>query len=166
LTSSWLHLLKGWSLLKIRGDSLIEVLKQTGAPASQLKIELTESILIDDVDDATAKIRQLKELGFNFSIDDFGTGYSSLSYLMRLPIEQLKIDQSFIVHLPTEPRDCVVTKTIIDMAKNLGMHVIAEGVETEAQFQFLVDHGCPSFQGYLFSPALDVVTFEQFIDHQ
>lgn len=139
------------------------VLNETGANPQLLKIELTESMLIEDVNSAMAKMQELNNMGIGISIDDFGTGYSSLSYLMRLPIEQLKIDQSFVTNLPQDARDAVVTKTIIDMARNLSLNVIAEGVESKEQLEFLKELGCHAFQGFLFSQALPADEFDDFV---
>ena len=108
-------------------------------------------------------MRALKRLGVGFSMDDFGTGYSSLSYLTRLPLDQLKIDRSFVRNLPDNANDAVVAQTIITLAKSLGLAVIAEGVETEAQRQFLERRGCPTYQGYLFSAPLDIARFERLL---
>ncbi len=140
-----------------------QILKQTEAPANHLKIELTESLLINDMEDSIKKMLALKVLGVEFSLDDFGTGYSSLSYLTRLPLEQLKIDRSFIENLPDNHNDAVVAQTIITMAKSLKLSVIAEGVETEAQREFLEQHGCTSYQGFLFSKPVTLVEFEDFL---
>ncbi len=144
-------------------DQVSQVLEQTQAPPRYLKIELTESLLINDIEDSIKKMHALKALGVEFSLDDFGTGYSSLSYLTRLPLEQLKIDQSFINHLPENADDAVVTQTIITMAQSLGLSVIAEGVETEAQRQFLEQHGCTTYQGYLFSKPVTLPEFEELL---
>lgn len=119
-----------------------------------LKLELTEGLMLDSVDAAIAKMHELRSLGVKLSLDDFGTGYSSLSYLKRLPLDQIKIDQSFVRNLAVEPRDEILVRTIIDMARNFGLEVIAEGVETEAQCAFLRRHGCLAYQGYLFSKPL------------
>ena len=126
------------------------VLQETGAPAERLKLELTESMLVDDVDDIIAKMMTLKSLGVGFSLDDFGTGYSSLSYLKRLPLDQLKIDQTFVRDALTDPNDAVIAKTIVALGQSLGLNVIAEGVETQAQRDFLADQGCYAYQGYFF----------------
>ncbi|HJV92850.1 MAG TPA: EAL domain-containing protein, partial [Azonexus sp.] len=136
-----------------------QVLACTGAPANRLKLELTESLVLDNVKDTIEKMQALKQLGVGFSMDDFGTGYSSLSYLTRLPLDQLKIDQSFVRNLPDNANDAVVAQTIITLAQSLGLGVIAEGVETEAQRQFLSEHGCPVFQGYLFSKPVPLDDF-------
>ncbi len=147
-------------------DQVRQVLEQTQAPPRYLKIELTESLLINDIEDSIKKMHALKALGVEFSLDDFGTGYSSLSYLTRLPLGQLKIDRSFIDHLPENSDDAVVTQTIITMAQSLRLSVIAEGVETEAQRQFLEQHGCTTYQGYLFSKPVALPEFEELLAHQ
>ena len=128
---------------------VVEVLRETGAPAHLLKLELTESLVLDDVDDTIAKMDQLKTKGVRFSVDDFGTGYSSLAYLTRLPLDQLKIDQSFVHNLGVKQTDDVIVQTIIGMARNLELDVIAEGVETAEQRDTLARYGCHYFQGYL-----------------
>jgi len=128
-----------------------------------LKLELTESLVLDDIEGTIKKMHVLKQLGIGFSMDDFGTGYSSLSYLTRLPLDQLKIDQSFIRNLPDNANDAVIVQTIITMARSLNLAVIAEGVETEAQRQFLEQHGCPICQGYLFSQPVPLKEFNEFL---
>ena len=127
------------------------MLRQTGARPDRLKLELTESLALDNVDDTIAKMNALRALGLRFSMDDFGTGQSSLSYLTRLPLDQLKIDQSFVRNIGIQHTDALIVQTIIGMAQSLGIDVIAEGVETEAQRAFLEQHGCTLWQGYLFS---------------
>ncbi|NJM12318.1 MAG: EAL domain-containing protein [Synechococcaceae cyanobacterium SM1_2_3] len=131
-------------------EQVLAVLDRTGADPGKLKLELTESLLLDDVADAIAKMTALKDRGVGFSLDDFGTGYSSLAYLKRLPLDQLKIDQSFVRDILTDPNDAAIAKTIVALARSLGLAVIAEGVETEAQRDFLVLQNCHAFQGYLF----------------
>jgi diguanylate cyclase (GGDEF)-like protein/PAS domain S-box-containing protein len=136
------------------------ILKRTGARAEHLKLELTESTALDNVADTINKMNALKAIGVSFAIDDFGTGQSSLSYLTQLPLDQIKIDQSFVRHIGKRPQDALIVQTIIGMANNLGMEVIAEGVETEAQRKFLEAHGCLLFQGYLFSRPVPLEEFE------
>lgn len=126
----------------------------------RLKLELTESLVLDNVEDSIGKMVALRKIGVGFSMDDFGTGYSSLSYLTRLPLDQLKIDQSFVRNLPDNASDAVVVQSIITLARSLDLAVIAEGVETEAQRAFLDQHGCPIYQGYLFSKPVELAQFE------
>lgn len=131
------------------------ILEDTGLPPACLELEITESLLLQDVDAAIASLRELKALGISLSMDDFGTGYSSLSYLKRLPIDRLKIDQSFVRELATNPEDAAITRAIISMAHNLNLSVIAEGVETEAQRSLLVRYHCDELQGFLFSRPVE-----------
>ena len=128
--------------------------------ASHLKLELTESMVLKDVKDVVTKMHALKAIGVTLAMDDFGTGYSSLSYLKQLPLDQLKIDQSFVRDMITDPNDAVMVKTIIDMAHNFHLNVIAEGVESEAQMDMLMRLGCKAFQGYYFSKPLPIDQFE------
>jgi diguanylate cyclase (GGDEF)-like protein/PAS domain S-box-containing protein len=127
---------------------------------AQLKLELTESVVLNDVADVVAKMQALRTLGATLSMDDFGTGYSSLSYLKQLPLHQIKIDQSFVRNIATDATDAVMVRTIIDLARNFGLHVIAEGVETEAQLAFLRQHGCNAYQGYLFGRPMPIEALE------
>ena len=127
------------------------IVATTGAPATRLKLELTESLFMEEPNAARDAMLRLKALGMRFSLDDFGTGYSSLSYLNRLPLDQLKIDQSFVRPLFQDSANQVICATIIDLGRNLGLNVIAEGVETEAHRAWLEEQGCHAFQGYLFS---------------
>ncbi len=143
---------------------VVEVLRETGARPHLLKLELTESLVLDNVDDTIAKIGMLKTKGVRFSVDDFGTGYSSLAYLTRLPLDQLKIDQSFVRNLGVRHTDDVIVQTILGMARNLELDVIAEGVETEAQKDFLARHGCVYFQGYLLGRPTPVADLEALIE--
>jgi diguanylate cyclase (GGDEF)-like protein/PAS domain S-box-containing protein len=136
---------------------------ESGAKSTQLKLELTESTVLENVDDTIAKMRDLKLHGVSFSMDDFGTGYSSLQYLKRLPLDQIKIDQSFVRDITTDPNDAAIIQAIIAMTQALGLNVIAEGVETESQRDFLSRHGCHDFQGYLFSKPLPLEQFEQLV---
>ena len=139
------------------------VLTESSAQPSHLKLELTESVVLENIEDIITKMRALKLLGVSFSMDDFGTGYSSLQYLKRLPLDQIKIDQSFVRDISTDPNDAAIVQTIIAMTDALGLNVIAEGVETEAQSVFLHKHGCRAFQGYLFSKPIPVKEFEKLI---
>ncbi len=142
---------------------VLSVVERTGAAAHRLKLELTESLFVNDVDDTITKMTELKARGVGFSLDDFGTGYSSLSYLKRLPLDQLKIDQSFVRDVLTDPNDAAIARTVVTLGQSLGLAVIAEGVETEGQREFLDAIGCHAFQGYLFSRPLPVDQFEAFV---
>jgi len=144
-------------------EQVREVLEKTGADPARLKLELTESVVLGNIDNAVAKMHELKGIGVNFSMDDFGTGYSSLSYLTQLPLDQLKIDQSFVRNIGTKPTDAVIVQTIIGMGNSLGMQVIAEGVENEEQRDFLERNGCHAYQGYLFSKPVPIEEFEALI---
>jgi len=144
-------------------DQVLEILEQSGADPRQLKLELTESVLLDDIEDAIAKMQVLRSKGVKFSLDDFGTGYSSLSYLQRLPLDQLKIDRSFVEGILSSANDDAIAKTIVALAQTLRLAVIAEGVETQAQRDFLALIGCRSYQGFLFSRPLPLSDFEQLV---
>lgn len=143
-------------------DQVLAVLHRTGADPQRLKLELTESLLVGNVQNIIEKMFALKAKGVGFSLDDFGTGYSSLSYLRRLPLDQLKIDQSFVRDVLSDPNDAAIAKTIVALAQSLGLGVIAEGVETEAQRDFLASSGCHAYQGYIFSRPLPLEDFEAF----
>jgi len=129
---------------------VLNTLRTTGANPYRLKLELTESLLVSDVDDAIAKMSELRSIGVRFSLDDFGTGYSSLSYLQRLPLDQLKIDQSFVRDVLKSANDAAIVRTILSLAQSMELAVVAEGVETRGQHEFLAQCGCKAFQGYLF----------------
>lgn len=144
-------------------DQVNRVLEISGAMPSKLKLELTESLILDDVEGTIEKMTALKQLGVGFSMDDFGTGYSSLSYLARLPLDQIKIDQSFVRNLTNDSIDAIMVQTIITMALSLNLDVIAEGVETEAQLQFLKQHGCPVYQGYLYGKPVPLEEFNNLV---
>ncbi|MFA7349961.1 MAG: EAL domain-containing protein [Methylotenera sp.] len=144
-------------------DQVLEVLSQTKADPSRLKLELTESMLVQNVETIIKKMNTLKAIGVTFSLDDFGTGFSSLSYLKRLPLCQLKIDQSFIRDLFTDPSDAAIVRTIVTLGQSLGLSVIAEGVETEAQRNTLAINGCLNYQGYLFGKAVPLADFEKLL---
>ncbi|WP_293660955.1 EAL domain-containing protein [Rhodoferax sp. OV413] len=140
-------------------SSVRKALQRTGAAANRLKLEITESMLVDDVEDIIVKMNALKALGVSFSLDDFGTGYSSLSYLKRLPLSQLKIDRSFVQDLLTDPNDAVIARTIVALGHNLGLSVIAEGVETAEQRDLLAGMDCDAFQGYFYSRPVPIDAF-------
>jgi len=127
-----------------------DIIDRSGARADLLTLELTESVLLDDVEKTIVKMTELKARGVCFSIDDFGTGYSSLAYLKRLPLDELKIDRSFVRDVLTDPNDASIVRTILALAQAFSLDVVAEGVETDGQRRFLLQHGCPYFQGYLF----------------
>lgn len=143
--------------------SVQQVLAETGLVPSALKLELTESTAADDPNAVIRILEELKELGVQTLMDDFGTGYSSLSYLTSLPLDKLKIDRSFIMRIPGSSHDSLVASTILVLAHNLGLGVIAEGVETEAQLDFLRQLGCDEIQGYLFSPPVGSVDFNRLL---
>jgi diguanylate cyclase (GGDEF)-like protein len=142
---------------------VLSAVKQAGADPKQLKLEITESMFAQDLEDIIAKMVALKAQGVGFSLDDFGTGYSSLSYLKRLPLDQLKIDQSFVRDVLTDPNDAAIARTIVALGQSLGLAVIAEGVETAGQREFLSLHGCHFCQGYLVSRPLPVAQFDAFL---
>ena len=132
-------------------QQVCQAIATSGAPAQRLKLELTESVVLEEVENTIEKMAQLRALGVRFSMDDFGTGYSSLQYLKRLPLDQLKIEQGFVRDITNDSNDAAIVQTIIAMGRSLGLEVIAEGVETPAQHAFLSTHGCDLFQGYLFA---------------
>ena len=145
-------------------NQVLAVLARTGANPHRLKLELTESLLVSNVEDVIGKMSALKAHGVGFSLDDFGTGYSSLSYLKRLPLDQLKIDQGFVRDILLDGNDAAIAQMVIALADTLGLSVIAEGVETGAQRDFLARQGCHAYQGYLFSRPLPLLAFEAFVD--
>jgi len=134
-------------------------IQQNGADPKLLKLELTESLLLTDSQEAIMKMTALRTLGVRFALDDFGTGYSSLSYLKMLPLQQLKIDQSFVRDVLTDVNDAAIASTVLALGRSLGFDVVAEGVETEGQRQFLLNQGCVFFQGYLFGRPVPVTEF-------
>ena len=142
---------------------VLALVEHHGANPARLKLELTESMLVDDIDDTAARMAELKKAGILFSLDDFGIGYSSLAYLKCLPLDQLKIDRSFVMDVEVDAGAATLARTIIGMGGSLGLSVIAEGVETEAQRDFLAGHGCRCFQGYLFSRPLAPDDFNNFL---
>ena len=126
----------------------------------RLKLELTESMLVKNIENTITAMSALKAIGIQFSLDDFGTGYSSLQHLKKLPLNELKIDQSFVHALATDSSDKAIVRTIIVMAQSLSLNVIVEGVETEEQQQFLMGNGCSHYQGYLFGKPVPIEEFE------
>jgi diguanylate cyclase (GGDEF)-like protein/PAS domain S-box-containing protein len=144
-------------------DQVLAVLEHTGATPKLLKLELTESMFVDNVESIIAKMGVLKDHGVSFSLDDFGTGYSSLSYLKRLPLDQLKIDQGFVRDIITDPNDAAIAKMVVVLAESMGLSVIAEGVELQAQADYLSHLGCHAYQGYLFSRPLPLSELEAFV---
>jgi diguanylate cyclase (GGDEF)-like protein len=144
-------------------DLVTSALDRHNVNHKRLKLELTESVILSDVAATIEKMQILKGLSVALSLDDFGTGYSSLSYLKQLPLDQIKIDQSFVRDLETDASDAVMVRTIIDLAKNFNLNVIAEGVETLAQLNFLKENGCPAFQGYYFSKPVPIEEFEKLL---
>ena len=144
-------------------DGVLGALERSGAPARKLKLEITESLLVDKAEEVIGKMELLRKRGVRFSLDDFGTGYSSLFYLKKLPLDQLKIDQSFVQALPHEPNDVAIAKTIVALSQTLELSVIAEGVENEQQRDFLQSIGCNEFQGYLFARPMPQQQYEDFV---
>jgi diguanylate cyclase (GGDEF)-like protein len=148
-------------------DKLLHLLDVTGADPKRLKLELTESVMVDNLDDIAHKMQRLKDCGISFALDDFGTGYSSLAYLKKLPINELKIDRSFVrdilTNTNTNTNDAAIARTIVTLSHSLGLEVIAEGVETEKQREMLAWYRCFSYQGYLFSRPLPAPEFEQYV---
>jgi EAL domain-containing protein (putative c-di-GMP-specific phosphodiesterase class I) len=140
---------------------VLNALNSTGANPSNLGLELTESMLVDNVEEVSSKMRELQSFGLKFALDDFGTGYSSLAYLKKLPLSQLKIDRSFVRDIVTDESSAAIAQAILSLSQALGLPVIAEGVETEDQRQCLARMGCNAFQGYLFSRPLPIDQFEQ-----
>lgn len=144
-------------------DMIAAILRRTGFGPESLELEITESLLMQNVENTVAAMRRLGEIGVRFSVDDFGTGYSSLAYLKHLPISRLKIDKSFVNDIPADGNDTAIVTAIISMAHNLGLEVIAEGVETAEQLEFLRAHGCDAIQGYYFSHPLPFESLPQWL---
>lgn len=152
------------SVRQFRETDFVAQVRQTltasGINPAYLKLEITESMIIDNIDETIDTMHALKSLGLKFSMDDFGTGYSSLSIIKRLPLDQLKIDRSFVNDIQHDAFDRAIVRTIIAMAQSMKLSIIAEGVETEAQHQILLNKGCTSFQGYLFGRKVPIEQFE------
>ena len=147
-------------------ERVLNILRETGMDSARLMLELTEGIVVEHIADTIEKMRALKARGLHFSIDDFGTGYSSLTYLKQLPIDELKIDRSFVQDMCEDSNDRIIVETIIGMAHHMGLAVIAEGVETQAQQKLLEERGCGAYQGYYFSRPLDEAAFAQLLRDQ
>jgi EAL domain-containing protein (putative c-di-GMP-specific phosphodiesterase class I) len=145
-------------------EEVLALIEFTGAPPHRLKLELTESLLLENTEEIIAKMIALKARGVGFAMDDFGTGYSSLSYLKRLPLDQLKIDQSFVQDIISDSNDAAIARTIVALGQSLGLSVIAEGVETAGQRDLLESSGCQAYQGYFFSRPLPLDEFEGFVE--
>jgi EAL domain-containing protein (putative c-di-GMP-specific phosphodiesterase class I) len=141
-------------------DQVLSLIYHTGATPHNLKLEITESMLVDNVEEVIAKMVMLKSHGVQFSMDDFGTGYSSLAYLKRFPLDQIKIDRAFVRDMLVDVTSGAIAQVIISLSKAMGIKVIAEGVETIAQRDFLVSLGCSAFQGYLISPPVPIEELE------
>ena len=133
----------------------------SGIQPGHLKLELTESVVLENVDAVVSRMQLLNALGVSFCLDDFGTGYSSLSYLKRLPLDQVKIDRSFVRDVTDDPNDAAIVMAILAMCRSLGLLVVAEGVETAEQREFLLKHGCTAYQGFLFSRAIPIEQWGQ-----
>jgi EAL domain-containing protein (putative c-di-GMP-specific phosphodiesterase class I) len=142
-------------------ENVLELIDRTGVDPKRVKLELTESILVRSVHEIIEKMRQLQAVGISFSLDDFGTGYSSLSYLKRLPLKQLKIDREFVKDILVDANDAAIARMIVALGRSLELDVIAEGVETTEQRDYLDDLGCRSYQGYLFGRPMPVSEFEE-----
>lgn len=145
---------------------MLRLIDEHTIDARRLDLELTETLIVQDIDDLLRKMNALVERGVRFSLDDFGTGFSSLSHLKRLPLNTLKIDRSFVCDLLTDSSSQTIVRTVIALAQSMGMNVIAEGVETQAQQEFLLNNGCMQFQGYLFSKPLPLQAFTAFVERQ
>ena len=144
-------------------EQVLSILYKSGANSYLLKLEPTESVLLENVEETIDRITTLRVGGVHFALDDFGTGYSSLTYLKKLPLDQLKIDQSVVRDIPKDREACSIVRAIINLSNSLGLGVIAEGVETEEQRQFLLENGCEFFQGYLFSRPVSIEEFDRYV---
>jgi EAL domain-containing protein (putative c-di-GMP-specific phosphodiesterase class I) len=144
-------------------ERIAGILRESGVSPESIQLEITEGAVLKNVDSAIAMLRQLNEMGIQIALDDFGTGYSSLTYLKRFPIDAVKIDRSFVRDLEHDDSDATIVSTVIGMAENLHLNVIAEGVETENQLEFLRQRGCNEYQGYLFSRPVPPEEFAEFL---
>ena len=146
--------------------SITSALEISGLDPEYLVIEITESMLMGDVESYISLLQEIRDMGVSFSIDDFGTGYSSLSYLKKFPIDELKIDRSFLMGVPNDKEDNSIVKAIIAMAHSLGLKVVAEGVETDGQLAYLRQHNCDVIQGFYFSKPLNREDFLEYLSSQ
>jgi EAL domain-containing protein (putative c-di-GMP-specific phosphodiesterase class I) len=144
-------------------EQVLHTIARHGVLAQQIELEITESLLATDLEGTIARMRLLRQAGLGLAIDDFGMGYSALSCLKHMPLQRLKIDRSFVTDMLEDPRDAAIARTIVQLARDLGLQVTAEGVETAEQLQLLADAGCQVFQGFLFSPALPAEQVEAFV---
>jgi EAL domain-containing protein (putative c-di-GMP-specific phosphodiesterase class I) len=142
-------------------DDVFRAVSDTGISARSLEMEITESILMHDLDNTAVALKKLKDAGVQLSVDDFGTGYSSLSYLKKLPIDTIKIDRSFVENVHVDKDDAAICAAILAMARKLGLKVVAEGVELKEQLEFLKRQSCDQMQGFLFSQAVSATEFEK-----
>lgn len=147
-------------------SKILRIIEESGVPADCLDLEITENVVMDNVGEAVEKMHALRDAGLRFTIDDFGTGYSSLSYLKRLPLDKLKIDRSFVTDIRFDPNDAAIVETIIAMAQHLGLGIVAEGVESREELDFLLEKGCRIFQGYYFAQPMPAQEFRDFIRRQ
>jgi EAL domain-containing protein (putative c-di-GMP-specific phosphodiesterase class I) len=145
-------------------SNVLNTLNDTGLEASHLELELTETFLMQEANSTVVVLRALKDIGVHLALDDFGTGYSSLSYVQRFPIDTLKIDQSFVQDLATDGDAATIVKAVISMGNSLHMRVVAEGIETREQLEFLQRYGCPVGQGFYFSRAVPAVEFGKLLE--
>jgi len=158
------------SAIQVQGSDFLEtvtsLLERIPIERNLIHFELTESLLLESEVESVEKLNRLSELGFSLAIDDFGTGYSCLGYLNKLPIDKIKIDKSFTFQITEDSRQASIVETIISMAKSLNMNIIAEGVETEEQVQYLLEHGCSEFQGFYFSRPISPEKYQELFELQ
>jgi EAL domain-containing protein (putative c-di-GMP-specific phosphodiesterase class I) len=147
-------------------DTVAKLLSKTGFPVELLKLEITESAIISDVTRATEVVISLHDMGVRVSIDDFGTGYTSLAYLRKLPVDEIKIDKSFVLNMNTVADDAVIVRTLLDLARNLDLSVVAEGIEDINLWNSLKELGCDVGQGYYMSRPVDVENFSKWLSNQ
>jgi diguanylate cyclase len=163
-----LHVSVNVSALQLRQPDFVaqvlEALQRSGADGRLLTLELTESVLLDDMQEAVVKMQALHAAGVRLSLDDFGTGYSSLSYLRQMPLSELKIDRAFVAEVARDRQAASITRNLLQLGHDLGIDVIAEGIEQQEQYEFLRAQGCALFQGYLFGEPMQVEAFEEMVE--